>query len=364
MFEKTSTLMEKIIESGVPGTDIIIYHKGKQVYRSYRGYSDIENKIAMNGKERYNLYSCSKPITCVAALQLVERGLLELDAPLYKYIPEFKVMHVKRGDDVDVAKNPITVRHLFTMSAGFSYDTQAPSLMEAFEDTNGKCPTVETIKYLSREPLLFEPGTMWEYGLSHDVLAAVVEVVSGMRFGKYVRKNIFKPLGMNDSTFLLLEDEMDTVCEQYSFEDERGELERYGKEIVNYKLGSEYESGGAGCISTVDDYIKFLEALRVGDVILKKSTIDEMCVNILPEMDDANYWPKENGYGYGLGVRCPNGASDKTDFGWGGLAGAYLAVDRENEMTLFYAQHVFNLSRPDGRESILGVVLEEIKELK
>ncbi len=360
MFEKLETVLDKIVESGIPGNDIIIYHKGKEIYRSYRGYSDRENKMPMNGKERYNIYSASKPITCVAAMQLVEQGLLELDAPLYQYLPEFKVMCVKSGNNLAVAKNQITVRHLFTMSAGFSYQTDSPSIMAAKKETNGKCPTVETIKYLAREPLLFEPGTMWEYSLCHDVLAAVVEVVSGMRFGKYVKKNIFEPLGMNDSTFLLPTEELDTVCAQYRYTENSNICENCGREIMYYKLGSEYESGGAGCISTVDDYIKFLEALRVGDIILKKSTVEQMCVNIFPAINNSHYWPKEKGYGYGLGVRCPNGISEKTDFGWGGAAGAYSIVDIDNDLTVFYAQHVLHSSAMDGRGAILECIVEEL----
>ncbi len=364
MFENLETVLDKIVESGVSGNDIIIYHKGKEIYRSYRGYSDRENKIPMNGKERYNIYSCSKPITCVAAMQLVERGILRLDDPLYKYLPEFKVMSIKNGDEITVAKKYITVRHLFTMSAGFSYQTNSPSIQVAKAETDGRCPTVEAVKYLAREPLLFEPGTMWEYSLCHDVLAAVVEVASGMRFGKYVKKNIFGPLAMNNSTFLLPAEELDTVCEQYRFTDNRDSCYNCGKEIMNYKLGSEYESGGAGCISTVDDYIKFLEALRIGDIILKKSTIEQMCTNVFPEVDNAHYVFNDKGYGYGLGVRCPNGISDKTDFGWGGAAGAYGAVDIGKEMTLFYAQHVLHSSDLYGRGEILGAVNEAVAKLR
>ena len=125
------------------------------------------------------------------------------------------------------------------------------------------------MRYLAREPLSFEPGSDWQYSFCHDVLAVFVEVISGERFGIYVKKNIFDVLGMNDSTFLLPEDELDTLCTQYRFSGIPRKAKAIDKNIMLYKLGSMYESGGAGCISTVDDYMKFLEALRVGDVILK-----------------------------------------------------------------------------------------------
>ncbi len=361
MFKKVDAVMQKLIDGGIPGNDIIIYHNGEEVYRSYRGYSDKEGMIPMNGYEKYNIYSASKPITCVAGMQLVEKGLLELDAPLYEYIPEFRTMYIKQDGSVTPAKNAITIRHLFTMTAGFSYNLESPALNEARTATEGRCPTVETVKYLSNAFLHFEPGTKWEYGLSHDVLAAVIETVSKERFGEYVRKNIFEPLGMTHSTFMLKEEELSSLCAQYKYRAESNLYERCGNDIQHYKLGSEYESGGAGCISTVSDYIKFLEALRVGDTVLKKDSIEKMQINIFPKADHSLFWPKEQGYGYGLGVRCPNGISGRTDFGWGGAAGAYLAVDPEKNFTVYYAQHVLYSAARDGRSEILTAVIDSLK---
>ena len=95
MFEKTINVMESFREMGLPGYDLIVYKDGKQIFRHWNGYSDLENRIPMTGKERYNIYSCSKPITCVAAMQLWEKGLFSLEAPLAKYIPEFAEMTVR-----------------------------------------------------------------------------------------------------------------------------------------------------------------------------------------------------------------------------------------------------------------------------
>lgn len=355
MFGKLTNLLDSFLEMGIPGYDCVVYHKGKCVYRHCNGYSDQANKIAVKGDEIYNIYSCSKVITCTAALQLYEKGLFKLDDKLSEYMPEFEEMYVSTENGVRKAENSITVKDLFCMTAGFSYDLHSPMIEKCKNETDGRCPTRELMKYLAKEPLLFEPGERWNYSLCHDVLAALVEVISGERFGEYVKKNIFDVVGMNDSTFLLYDSELDKVSTQYVFDSETQKAVECSK-TIQYKLGSEYESGGAGCISTVDDYIKFLEGMRAGK-LLKHETIDLMTTNCLSEEQKENYWVEK--YGYGLGVRCSMGNDGITDFGWGGAAGAYLVIDRENEITVFYAQHV--LSHPIDRQKINAVVHDILK---
>ena len=337
---------------GIPGNDCIVYHNGKCVYRHFAGYSDKENKIEMTGKEFYNIYSCSKPITCVAALQLYEKGLFKLEDKLSKYMPEFETMSVQTDTGVKIAENSITIKDLFCMTTGYSYHS-APATEACRKATDGRCPTREFMKYLAKMPLAFEPGTKWMYGLSHDILAALVEVISGIRFGEYVKKNIFEPLSMNDSTFLLDDSEVDKLCAQYKGE----KAERIEKTILSFKFGTEYESGGAGCISTVEDYIKFLEGLRAGK-LLKEETITLMSTNQLNDNQLVDYWV--DGYGYGLGVRCPKDES-KTDFGWGGAAGSYLFIDRDNGITAFYAQHFIESPVQSFRSEITPIIQKIIK---
>lgn len=352
MFTKLTEKLDSFLATGVPGYDCVVYHKGECVYRHQNGYSDRENKIRMKGDEFYNIYSSSKPITCVAALKLYEKGLYSLEDNLSDYMPEFKTMYVQTEDGVKEAENSIKIKHLFSMTAGFSYDLNSPMLELCKKETNGKCPTRETMKYLAKEPLCFEPGTDWKYSLCHDVIAALVEVLSGVKFSEFVKKNIFEPVGMENSTFEHYNFDLDKLCAQYG-----GQNVELRSKANGYNLGSEYESGGAGCISTVDDYIKFLEALRKGELI-KKETIDLMATNYLPECVDGVGW--ENRYGYGLGVRCPKDDT-LTDFGWGGAAGSYLMIDLENEITAFYVQHVMLSPIHSIRGSIVPVITEIIK---
>ncbi len=347
MFKKLDEFLDSILDMGIPGYDTVIYKDGKRIYRRTRGYF---------GKERFNIYSCSKPITAVAALQLWEKGLYGLSDKLSDYMPEFADMMVKNADGtLTPAKNPITIEHLFTMTAGFSYEVGTPELIRGYNETNGLCPTREMMKYLAREPLLFEPGTAWNYSYCHDVLAAFVEVISGVRFAEYVRMNIFEPLGMKDSTFNLPESELDTLCTQYNFTGIPRKAKEISKNVYMYKFGPLYEAGGASAVSTVDDMIKFLEALRVGDVILKSDTIDFMCIDRLTEQTRTNYWYPN--YGYGLGVRCPK-EPFSTDFGWSGAAGSYMIVDRVNGITAYHAQHTLNSPNSAERRALAGIITE------
>ena len=375
-FDSVREFLDTFLETGLPGFDCVIYHEGKCVLRHWNGYASVEEKIPMQGNERYNIYSCSKPITVTAVLMLYERGLLKLEDKLSDYIPEFSEMYIadteaqagstdginlsfaeeKKSNVLKKAKNPITIRHLLSMKAGFSYDTDSPAIEQAKKETGGRCPTLETIKYLAKEPLRYEPGEGYGYSLAHDVLAAVVEVVTGKRFGEFVKENIFDPLGMQDTTFLLPDSRLDEITEQYHYNPETKTFRNVGKAIEHYKFGSEYESGGAGAISTVDDYIKFLEGLRTGK-LLKPETLDLLTT---PQVTEAQY-PNPL-YSYGLGMRCPKKGSAATDFGWGGHAGAYLTIDRKYNFSFFYAQHA--VGAPNNRSNLITGKIKEVLDGK
>ena len=359
-FEKTIKFLDSFLEMGIPGYDCIIYKDGECVFRRFDGYSDKEAGVKMNGKEFYNIYSCSKLITCVAALQLYEKGMFRLEDELCKYMPEFAYMKVMTADGVADAKNKIKICDLFQMTAGFTYDLNLPQLLHAKMDTDGRCPTREVMRYLAREPLAFEPGTNWRYSVCHDVLAALVEVISEERFEVYVKKNIFEPLGMNDSDFLLPMEEIDKIAKQYKFNNDTNQPEDCGKEN-HLRLGSEYASGGAGCVSTVEDYIKFMEAVRVGDIILKKETIELMATDRLNDMTRPGYRYDSLGYGYGLGVRCPKENGLRTDFGWNGAAGAHLAIDPRHNMSIFYVQHTLNSPNGVIRNQVYDYAVGELE---
>lgn len=339
MFEELIQKLDDFIGMGVPFCDCAVMKDGEYIFRRSVGYTDLEKTKPITGKEIYNIYSCSKLITCVAALQLWEKGYFDLDDELCKYMPEFEIMKVKTEDGIKTAQNKITIRHLFTMTAGFGYDIKSTEIKKCQVATNGECQTRELMEYLAKEPLLFEPGYRWEYSLCHDVLAALVEVISGSLFSDYVKQNFFDICRMENSSFAVYENNIDSICSQYKFDENRNEVSECAK-TNEFKLGTKYESGGAGCISSVDDYLKFLEAIRTYK-ILKKVTVDLLSSNQLTEkqINMPTYWLGKT-YGFGLGVRCPWKKSRVTDMGWGGTAGAHYFIDRTRNICVYLGAHI------------------------
>lgn len=366
--EFLDTIPERV---GVPGTDCIVYHHRKEVFRHQSGFADPETKKPVTPDLLYNMYSATKPITCTAALQLFEKGAFLLTDPLYDYIPEFKTMYVKENGLVRQAKNPILVRDLFTMTAGFDYDIRRNAIINAKKETDHRCPTVDTIRAFAKEPLIFEPGTNWEYSLCHDVLGALIEVVSGMNLEDYCRKNLFDPLQMNDTSYFMDEEKEKRLAPMFMFSDEKGYAEKISGVNI-FRFGSEYASGGAGLVSSVDDYIRFADAMACGgktpsgEQILGKRTIDLMRKNHLTGAAlnaffeyAKNHMP---GYGYGLGVRTmydpvAGGSNGPVgEFAWGGATGNYALIDPENELAVYYAQHMHNSKEPIIHRRIRNIV--------
>ena len=340
MFEQTKALCQRFLQMGIPGFDIIVYKDGQCVLRHMGGYADRENKIPMQGKEKYHIYSCSKLITCVAAMQLWEKGMFSLEDDLADYLPAFREMMVKTEDGLRKAEKQIKIKDLFQMTSGMSYDRAFPALEEYMAIPNNPCPTLETVNVLAKMPLLFEPGEGWKYSLSHDVLGGLVERLSGEKYEDYAKKHIFDPLGMENTSFLHPVEDWEGFARQYRYDVETNEYKLLMEKHLYF--GSAFASGGGGCVSTVEDFIKFLEALRIGDVILKKETIALMATGRLTDKQQTMFHSKGLQYhmGYGLGMRTPRLDPTRTEFGWGGAAGAYASVDPENNMTIFYAQHV------------------------
>ena len=357
--------MDSLTEWIIPGNSVVIYKDGKKVFEYSSGYSDLEKKIKKTGEEQLYIYSCSKVATVTAALQLYEQGKFLLSDPLYEYLPEFKKMYVKDGDRIKAAENPITIRDLFTMTAGLSYATNTPAFEKARKLTDGKMDTRTVIKCLAEEPLLFEPGARWNYSLCHDVLAVLAEVVSGMRFSEYMKKHIFEPLDMNNSYYHAPNDVIISPQYIYEIQDTKNIVElqqkehtsgvvkrAYGNELV---FGENYDSGGAGIITTVDDYAKFAAALANSGTglnnnrILSSATVKLMKTNQLNEAQRKTMnWRRLRGYGYGLGVRtlidkAESGSNSSIgEIGWGGAAGATIIADTEEKVALFYAHHMLN----------------------
>lgn len=372
-FDKLKNLMDDLVETNhAPGNTIVVYSGNEQVFNYSCGYSDFEKKIPMTGDEYFNFYSCSKVATVTAALQLLEKGKFLLNDPLYEYIPEYKDMYIKTADgELVKAKEHITIKNLFNMTAGLTYRTNTDAFKKAHELTNGKMDTDVVIRCIAKDPLMFEPGENFNYSLCHDVLAGLICVISGKKFIEYMKENIFQPLGMNSCTYRLTDEIKANMATQYMFTEEDDsefdlvEAQMSGKskggKFVDVGCGNqlvfgeEYESGGAGIIAKVSDYVKLAQALAndgvglTGERILSPYTINLMKTNTLNDKQLKTFSQNNHiGYGYGLGVRtlidkAKSGTiANIGEFGWGGAAGASVYIDNTIGLAAVYAKHTLN----------------------
>ena len=358
-----NTLEEKY---GVHGLDMKITRRHETVYRCMLGHSDYERKTPVSERDLYNIYSASKVITMTGVMQLIEQGKLGLNDPLEKYLPEFAHMRYaadfKMGEfpfrwpdensQLVPAQNPMRIHDLMSMTAGMSYDVASAPIRKVVEETHGEATTRQVVTAMAQMPLLCEPGTRYSYALGHDVLAAVVEVVTGMTFGAYMKRNVFEPLGITEMYYQVPAGEEHRLFAQYGKDWDTGKIKR--DESMIYRITKNYESGGAGLCTTVDEYTKVLEALanggvgRTGGRILKQESVLAIGRNWLTEQELADFSRTgKEGYGYGLGVRVLiDGTKSKSpvgEFGWDGAAGAYALVDPKNHIGMFYTHEILGM---------------------
>lgn len=385
-FKKLDNFLDSITRQIAPGNAVCVYKDGKKVHEYASGYADIEKGVPFSADKLIYLYSCSKVMTVTAALQLLEKGVFLLDDPISYFAPEFAEMTVKTSSgDIVRAKNQLTFRHLFTMTAGFDYDLNSPAV-NALRRKNLNMPTAEFLKEIAKLPLSFEPGERWQYSLCHDVLAGMVEKISGEKFSDYVKKNICEPLGIEKLYYHLNPETKSEMAQQYIFVDDNEkknfdavEAQSFGKlEKGNYKpvglkndfiLGSEYDSGGAGVITSVGEYAKFVNALanggqgETGERILSDGTVKLLKTNQLNKTQMQYFnWTQLKGYGYGLGVRtlldiaAAGTTGNIGEFGWGGAAGATVLADTENKLAVFYSHHMLNPQEPYYQPRLRNIV--------
>ena len=365
-FEALKKFQDGLTEWRIPGCDCEVRVNHETVYRHHAGYANLETRRPMKGNEFYYLWSASKVMTVTLALRLYEEGRFLLTDPLSEYVPEFAEMTVaeRQADGTVVrrkAENPIRILDLFRMTAGFGYNMNTPEILALIEKREGHATAKDMLSAFACQELNFEPGDRWGYSLGHDVLGGFVELLAGETLGEYARKNVFLPLGMEETSYGL--------PNRPDFEERRITQYRYNAETDSHSLDDgvpshfltpDYHSGGAGIVSTVDDYIKFVDALACGGVgktgerIIGSRTIDVMRRNFLNEhqMRTTKSWSQLAGYGYGLGVRTyvdhtvSGSLGPVGEFGWQGAAGALVIADPENKVAIFYAQAMRNNQEP------------------
>ena len=352
-FEKITNFLDSLEAKGIPSTDCMIYKNHELIYRHFNGYADSAKTKRMKGNELYLMFSATKLITMTAALQLVEKKKLDLDKPVSDYLAAYTNLEVQKENQVVPAQKVLLVRHLLSMQSGLDYNLNRSGITRVLNEKGQQATTQELVNGFIESPLLFEPGEHYEYSLSHDVVGAIIEVVSGKSLGEYFSENIFKPLEMKDTYFAKPISENERLVTQYIYDDEK-QVSTEMEMSCCYQLSENYESGGAGLISCVEDYGKFADMLACGGIsakgirILKEETIELMRTNMLEQTQREEIAKKMGriGYGYGCGVQMllePEQCNAKAPvgvFGWDGAAGTLIMMDPNDHIAIVYAQHV------------------------
>ena len=362
-------------EKNAAGLNLLVYKDGKEIGYWQSGFADFETGREYSRNTIVRLYSMTKPVTAVAAMILIEEGKLDFADELFRYIPEFKNLKIctengKEGLPVR-ASRPILIQDLFNMTSGYTYGAWSEDSplgehltsrliaelnQDEAENGQNKITTLEVAKCLASIPVSFEPGTDYNYGLSADILGAVIEVVSGMKLGEFMQERIFKPLGMEDTAFYVPMEKQHRLARAYrSVEDWTNEGKRTLELFTSCNLGIQdkmnhepaFESGGAGLCSTIDDYMKFAQMLTNGGELNGIRILQEKTVRYLSEARlNPNLqqrfdmkMPHLAGYTYCNLLRVAaepgrcNVITQKGEFGWDGWLGPYVSIDLENKLT-------------------------------
>ena len=364
-FDKLTNYLDSLVTNeDFPSVDCIIYKDHEMIYRHMYGTSDKAKSIPIKDNQLYLMFSMTKVQTMVAFMQLVEQGKVSLEDEVAKYLPAYgNLLYEKReGNTIDIVKcdKPLKIKHLVSMQSGLDYDLERPGIIRVLNEKGMNATTREVVDSFVETPLKFEPGTRFLYSLSHDVIAAIIEVVSGKTFGEYLKENIWDRLGMKDTFFAKPENYINNLACQFKC-DENGKIVPM-EPVCQYQLSEKYESGGAGLISTTEDYAKFADTIACGGVsrdgkrIIKAKTIDIIKTNLLcPQgLKDIEETMGRKGYGYGVGMqilmkpKVLKSKAPKGIFGWDGAAGSCIIMDTENKLSLVYTMHVRNCGMAYG----------------
>ena len=355
------TLVNAVDRQEVAGVNILVLRDGKEAAYAQAGYADIEKHKAYERDTISRMYSMTKPVTAAAAMLLMERGMLDPGADVEEFLPGFHNAVVEEGSALVPAKRPVHIGDLLNMTSGLSYggNPKSVSSMETeklFErmiqhlSDEEAFDTVKVANKLGLTPLAFHPGEAFQYGTSADVLGAVIEVISGKRFGQFLQEELFEPLGMKDTAFYVPKAKRERLAKVYESTPD-GLVPYYGNYLAimnTMEVSPAFESGGAGLVSTVDDYARFATMLLndgtyKGKHILAPRTVKYMTqASLQPWQQDvlAQTWDGLGGFSYGNLMRVmkePSKAcmmATKGEYGWDGWLGAYFVNSPKDHLTV------------------------------
>jgi CubicO group peptidase (beta-lactamase class C family) len=375
-------IRNEVEHSKIPGAVILIQQHGKPVYSQVFGMRDLSSDLLMTSDTIFRLHSMTKPITSVAAMMLIDQGKLSLDDPVSKYIPSFadaKVgveKTVEGGDKalaIEPLTRPITVRDLMLHTSGITYGFYGQGMVRRVYGNasiyDGDFDNAEFAERIADLPLQEQPGTLWDYGHSTDVLGRVIEVVSGKSLLKFEQEVLLGPLGMTDTGFFIADRAKRFMMAQPMLWD------------TDFRVGFDsgpdrfmkWESGGGGMQSTVGDFARFAQMILNGGTLdgrryLSPEAFKEMTTDHIGKESgvkrDALYFPGDGfGFGLGFGVRTDAGNAKPPPPGslgelkWDGASGCYFVIDRKQDFFFVLLEQT-----PSERQRIQRTVKQLIYE--
>src|SRR6184192_3373994 len=342
-------LRQKSDAKEIPGVVAMAANSKEVIYQGAYGRRDLSKDDAMTVDSVFWIASMTKAITAAGAMQLVEQGKLSLDAPIGKVVPDLAAPQVLEGFDAQgepklrPAKNPITLRHLMTHTAGFCYDLWNADMVKYLEKTG--LPGITTCKNDAlKTPIMSDPGTRWEYGTNIDFVGKAVEAVSGKRLDAYLRDHLFTPLGMTDTGFRIGESQRKRLVGMHA----RGPDGSLASIPFELEQDPEFHMGGGGLYGTAADYIKFTQMILNkgrgnGNQVLKPETVALMGQNHIGALEvekmttvapiytnDVDLYPgmvKKWGLSFLINTaQTPEGRSPNS-LAWAGLDNTYFWID-------------------------------------
>ena len=381
-------LKEQYVEPGkYVGTLTLVARKGEIAYLDALGFMDRENKKAMQEDAIFSIYSMSKPITSIALMQLYEKSLFRLDAPIHWHIPSWRNLRVYESGLypnflTSRPKRHMTIRDLLSHMSGLTYDFMLRTNVDAayrktkLQATGDLQAMIDTLAQL---PLEFSPGDQWNYSVSTDVCGYLVEHFSGMKLDKYFQKHIFDPLGMEDTGFSCAKEKVDRLASLYEQHPKKGPVlvDPGGAKTARVKK-RKMLSGGGGLLSTMSDYYRFCSMLLNqgeldGTRIIGRKTLAMMASNHLPDNKDLTEMSQSafsettyQGVGFGLGFSVildpvkTQSLTDIGEYGWGGAASTVFWVNPKEEMVVIFLTQLLPSSTYQVRRELRSLVYSSL----
>ena len=376
-------VMNRAIDNNeLAGANLELTVDGRSVMRLEAGYADVASGKKVEYDSIFRLYSQTKPVTAAAVGLLMERGLLDPCCWVSDFLPNYRNQSVLLADgSLRSAARPVTVMDLLGMTAGMSYPGALPvekDYARIFDENQRRIDegrgmgTVEFMNALGKAPLAFDPGSGFKYSACADVLGAIVEIVSGVPFSRFLREELFEPLDMRDTGFYVPQKEMHRFVTCYQRSDEG--LKVFASPhlcVGDYTHEPAFASGGAGLVSTLEDYGKFAAMmLRGGEYngrrILKSETVKWLTGPQLTDRQIETLWDNLRGYSYGKLLRVcvdpgrAGGFARLGEYGWDGWLGTYYANFPREKMTLLCYQNTKDAGTTPMLRKIRNILLSEI----